>query len=131
MTRAAADDDATMSAVNYSEVLQKTARVGIAAEEIARGLDELDITVTPFGRLHARLAASFYRHRSNLSLADRCRPGRRPSGGCAKHSATAAAPRPRRCPRTAGSAMAVRWLADEAGLSARQIADHLGHSRPA
>jgi ribonuclease VapC len=71
VARAAAGDDATMSAVNYSEVLQKTARVGIAAEEIDRGLDELDITVTPFGRLDARLAASFYRHRSNLSLADR------------------------------------------------------------
>jgi hypothetical protein len=50
---------------------EKTARVGIAAEEIDRGLDELDITVTPFGRLDARLAASFYRHRSNLNLADR------------------------------------------------------------
>jgi PIN domain nuclease of toxin-antitoxin system len=71
VARAAADDDATISAVNYSEVLQKAARVGIAAEEIDRGLDELDITVTPFGRLDARLAASFYRHRSNLSLADR------------------------------------------------------------
>ena len=71
VTRAAAGDDATISAVNYSEVLQKTARIGIAAKEIDRGLDELDITVTPFGRLDARLAASFYRHRSNLSLADR------------------------------------------------------------
>ena len=71
VTRAAAGDDATISAVNYSEVLQKTARVAIAAEEIDRGLNELDVTVTPFGRLDARLAASFYRHRSNLSLADR------------------------------------------------------------
>ena len=71
VARAAAAEDVTISAVNYSEVLQKTARVGIAAEEIDRGLDELDITVTPFGRLDARLAASFYRHRSNLSLADR------------------------------------------------------------
>ena len=52
-------------------MLQKTFRVGIAAEEIDRGLDELDVTVTPFGRLDARLAASSYRHRSNLSLADR------------------------------------------------------------
>lgn len=71
VTRAAAGDDATISAVNYSEVLQKAARVGIAAEEIDAALDELAITVTPFGRLDARLAASFYRHRSNLSLADR------------------------------------------------------------
>ena len=70
VARAAAGDDATISAVNYSEVLQKSSRVGIGAEEIDRGLDELGITVTPFGRLDARLAASFYRHRSNLSLAD-------------------------------------------------------------
>src|SRR3954471_17755313 len=56
---------------NHSEVLQKSARVGIAAEVIDGALDELAITVTPFGRLDARLAASFYRHRSNLSLADR------------------------------------------------------------
>jgi PIN domain nuclease of toxin-antitoxin system len=71
VARAAAGDDATISAVNYSEVLQKSARVGIAAEEIDAALDELAITITPFGRLDARLAASFYRHRSDLSLADR------------------------------------------------------------
>jgi PIN domain nuclease of toxin-antitoxin system len=71
VARAAAGEDATISAVKYSEVLQKAARVGIAAEEIDHSLDELAITVTPFGRLDARLAASFYRHRSDLSLADR------------------------------------------------------------
>ncbi len=71
VARAAASDDATISAVNYSEVLQKAARVGIAAEEIDAALDELAISITPFGRLDARLAASFYRHRSDLSLADR------------------------------------------------------------
>ncbi len=71
VARAAAGEDATISAVNYSEVLQKSARVGIAAEVIDGALDELGITVTPFGRLDARLTASFYRHRSNLSLADR------------------------------------------------------------
>ena len=71
VARPAAGDDATISAVNYSEVLQKAARVGIAAEEIDAALDELAITITPFGRLDARLAASFYRHRSDLSLADR------------------------------------------------------------
>ena len=71
VARAAAGDDATISAVNYSEVLQKAARVGIAAEEIDAALDELAITITPFGRLDARLTASFYRYRSDLSLADR------------------------------------------------------------
>jgi len=71
VARAAAAEDVTISAVNYSEVLQKAARIGIASEEIDQVLDELAITVTPFGRLDARLAASFYRHRSDLSLADR------------------------------------------------------------
>ncbi|MGY1806226.1 PIN domain-containing protein [Blastococcus sp. SYSU D00669] len=71
VARVASAEDMTISAVNYSEVLQKAARIGIASEEIDQVLDELAITVTPFGRLDARLAASFYRHRSDLSLADR------------------------------------------------------------
>jgi len=49
VARAAAGDDATISAVNYSEVMQKAARVGIAAEEIDSALDGLAITVTPSG----------------------------------------------------------------------------------
>ena len=71
VARAAASEDATISAVNYAEVLQKAARVGIAAEEIDAALDEPAVTITPFRRLDARLAASFYRHRSDPSLADR------------------------------------------------------------
>ncbi|MGY1616707.1 PIN domain-containing protein [Geodermatophilus sp. SYSU D00691] len=71
VARVASAEDMTISAVNYSEVLQKAARIGIASGEIDQVLDELAITVTPFGRLDARLAASFYRHRSDLSLADR------------------------------------------------------------
>jgi PIN domain nuclease of toxin-antitoxin system len=63
--------DATISAVNYAEVLQKTARRGVPAEDVDGDLDALNITVSPFGRLDARLAALFYRHRSGLSLADR------------------------------------------------------------
>ena len=54
VARAAASDDCTISALNYSEVLQKAARVGIVAEDVDRGLDELAITVTPCGRLDAR-----------------------------------------------------------------------------
>jgi ribonuclease VapC len=34
-------------------------------------MDALGVTVSPFSRLDALLAASFYRHRSGLSLADR------------------------------------------------------------
>ncbi len=71
VARAATDNDATISSVNYAEVLQKTARLGVTAEEVDAELDALGITVSPFGRLDARLAASFFRDRSGLSLADR------------------------------------------------------------
>jgi ribonuclease VapC len=67
----AINNDATISAVNYAEVLQKVARRGLPAEDVDGELDALTITVSPFGRLDARLAASFYRHHSGLSLADR------------------------------------------------------------
>ncbi len=71
VARQAAGSDATISSVNYAEVLQKASRRGVGAEDIDTGLDALGITVSPFSRLDARLAASFYRHRSGLSLADR------------------------------------------------------------
>lgn len=71
LTVALVDDDSTISAVNYAEVLQKAGRIGVQAEAIDAQLDELGVTVSPFGRLDARLAASLYRHRSGLSLADR------------------------------------------------------------
>jgi ribonuclease VapC len=71
VAREAAVEDATISAVNYAEVLQKAGQIGLVAEDVDQEMDALGITVTPFGRLDARLAASFYRHRSGLSLADR------------------------------------------------------------
>jgi ribonuclease VapC len=71
VARAAAANDATISSVNYAEVLQKTARLGVTAEDVDAELDALSITVSHFGRLDARLAASFFRDRSGLSLADR------------------------------------------------------------
>jgi PIN domain nuclease of toxin-antitoxin system len=45
--------------------------VGIVAEKIDSQMDAFGITVSPFNRLAVRLAVSFYRHRSGLSLADR------------------------------------------------------------
>lgn len=68
---AAAGEDATISSLNYAEVLQKAARRGVGAEVVDSALDALGMTVTPFSRLDARLTASFYRHGSGLSLADR------------------------------------------------------------
>jgi len=62
LTGALVDDDSTISAVNYAEVLQKAGRVGVPAETIDAQLDELGVTVSPFGRLDARLAASLDRH---------------------------------------------------------------------
>ena len=71
VARHVVNQDATISAVNYSEVLQKAARLGVVVEDIDAHLDRLAITISPFSRLDARLAGSFYRHRSGLSLADR------------------------------------------------------------
>lgn len=68
---AAAAEDATISSINYTEVLQKAARRGVNVEVVDSALDALGVTVTPFSRLDARLTASFYRHGSGLSLADR------------------------------------------------------------
>ena len=71
VSREAANNNATISSVNYAEVLQKTARLGVTAEDVDAELDALSVTVSHFGRLDARLAASFFRDRSGLSLADR------------------------------------------------------------
>ena len=71
VARAAGIEDATISAVNYAETLQNAARAGVAIEDVDVALEALGITVSPFGRLDARLTASFYRHQSQLSLADR------------------------------------------------------------
>ena len=68
---AAAAEDATVSSVNYSETPQKSARLGVQPDLVDSHLDALAITVSQFGRLDARLAASSYRHGSDLSLGDR------------------------------------------------------------
>ncbi len=70
VSREAASNDATISAVHYAETLHKATRVGVSAEQVDAALEGLSITVSPFGRLDARLAASF-RDGSGLSLADR------------------------------------------------------------
>jgi hypothetical protein len=51
--------------------LQKASRLGVPAEAVDAELDALGITVSLFGRLDARLAASFYRYRSGRGLAGR------------------------------------------------------------
>jgi len=71
VAREAANNDATVSTVNYAEVLQKAAMHTMRAEAVDAALEDLGITVSPFGRLDARLTASFFRNRSGLSLADR------------------------------------------------------------
>lgn len=64
-------EDATVSSVNYSETLQTATRLGVQPELVDSSIDALGITASQFGRLDARLAASFYRQGSNLSLGDR------------------------------------------------------------
>ncbi len=71
VARQVRNEAATISAINYAEVLQKAVRLDIAVERVDAQMEALGITVSSFGRLDARLAASFYRHRSGLSLADR------------------------------------------------------------
>ncbi len=71
VAREAGSNDATISSVDHAEVLQKAARPGVPAEDVDGELDALVITVSHFGRLDARLVASFHRHRCGLSLADR------------------------------------------------------------
>ena len=76
VSRAAAHNDATISSVNYAEVLQKAASLGVTAEEVDAALEDLGITVTPFARLDARLTASFYSHQpeaGRLTPADKGR----------------------------------------------------------
>jgi ribonuclease VapC len=58
VARAVAVDSATVSAVNYAEVLQKAAQHAIAPEVVDAAVEGLGLTVSPFGRLDARLAAS-------------------------------------------------------------------------
>ena len=65
------DASALLALINTEPGWQKAARLGVPAEAVDGELDALGITVSHFGRLDARLAASFYRHRSGLSLADR------------------------------------------------------------
>ncbi len=71
VARQVRNEAATISAINYAEVLQKAVRLDIVVERVDAQMEALGITVSSFGRLDARLAASFYRHRSGLSLADR------------------------------------------------------------
>jgi ribonuclease VapC len=71
VARAAGAEDATISAVNYAKTLQMAARAGVAIGDVDVAPEALGITVIPFSRLDARLTASFYRHQSQLSHADR------------------------------------------------------------
>jgi predicted nucleic acid-binding protein len=54
VARGAAGSDATISSVNYAEVLQKAARRGVGAEDIDTGLDALGITVSSFSLASTR-----------------------------------------------------------------------------
>jgi ribonuclease VapC len=60
-----------MSAVNYSETLQKLARLGIERDFIEEAVNDFEIVIASLSQPLARLAADFYRHGSGLSFADR------------------------------------------------------------
>jgi ribonuclease VapC len=49
VAREAINNDATISSVNYAEVLQKSARRGVPAEDVDGELDALNMAVSSFG----------------------------------------------------------------------------------
>ena len=66
-------DGALLSAVNFDEVLHKSARRGIAGSDVERQLAKLGIAIAPFGVADARIAADLYKRvdRTGTSFADR------------------------------------------------------------
>lgn len=65
-------DDAAISTVNWSEVLQKAGRAGRSMPETRDLLKGLGIEVLPVSEEDAVTAASLWFSASSLSLADRC-----------------------------------------------------------
>jgi PIN domain nuclease of toxin-antitoxin system len=65
-------DEGIISAANWSEVLQKAAQKGRAADETGELLKGLGLEVTPLIEEEAGLAASLWFQASFLALADRC-----------------------------------------------------------
>ena len=65
--------DASISVVNYTEVLSKLVDRGLDAEEAIRDLSDLDITVLPVGQEVAEEAARLHSlsKEAGLSLGDR------------------------------------------------------------
>lgn len=64
---------AIVSAANWSEILQKSAALGLNLEQVAAGLRGLGVAVVPFGAADAEATARLWpltRH-AGLSLADR------------------------------------------------------------
>lgn len=64
-------DQSVMSAVNYSETLQKLSRLGLDRDFVEEAINDFEIVIASLNQPLARLAADFYRHGSGLSFADR------------------------------------------------------------
>ncbi len=66
-------DSSAMSAVNWSEVLQKAAQIGVDTEGLREDLEALGLYIVPFGVEEAELAAAFWPHTRprGLSMGDR------------------------------------------------------------
>lgn len=66
--------NAHISAINFSEVLARLSRDGIAPETAAQKITELGLTIVPFDEAQAVTAASIREHAraSGLGLADCC-----------------------------------------------------------
>jgi PIN domain nuclease of toxin-antitoxin system len=64
--------EAAMSAVNWSEVLQKVAQRGRGADEASDLLQALGLEVVPLTAEDAEVAARLWGQAPSLSLGDRC-----------------------------------------------------------
>jgi ribonuclease VapC len=66
-------DGSAMSAVNLSEVIQKTAQHQVPTDGLEFDLESLGVEIVPFGVLHARAAADIWEAwpKAGLSLGDR------------------------------------------------------------
>jgi PIN domain nuclease of toxin-antitoxin system len=63
--------EGSIGAANWSEVLQKASQHGAPAEIVGRLLSSFGLTVVDVTRVDAEVAASLWRRRRPLSLADR------------------------------------------------------------
>jgi hypothetical protein len=137
VARAATNQDSTISSVNYAEVLQKAARLGVAAEIVDSVMDGLDITVSPFGRLDdptgrfalpSPFGVSAWPTECALPWPAVCRAGPTPPTGSGRPGRKSSASRSRPSAESERVARPV-WEGPSAGLVSREPVHFASGSR--